>query len=112
MLELFRVNEHVIRDFLISYVRAVGANEHDFFAKLAAVYGRLNLVTKPILVFNTDETGVGKVIAQLGRRHVYSITSAEKGKTHTVLSWASGMILPPMIIYPWKQKVPEQKAIS
>ena len=40
---------------------------------------------------------------------MYSITSAEKGKTHTVLSCvsASGQVLPPMIIYPRKQKVPE-----
>ena len=66
-------------------------------------------------IFNVDETGVsivhkqGKVLAQLGQRHVYSITSAEKGKTHTVLSCvsASGQVLPPMIIYPRKQRVPD-----
>jgi len=61
-------------------------------------------------VFNADETGVsivhrqGKVLAQLGQRHVSSITSAEKGKIHTVLSCisAAGQILPPMIVYPRK----------
>ena len=39
----------------------------------------------------------GKVLAQLGQRHVYAITSAEKGRTHTVLLCisASGMVLPP-----------------
>ena len=66
-------------------------------------------------VFNADETGVsivhrqGKVLAQLGQRHVSSITSAEKGKTHTVLSCisAAGQVLPPMIVYPRKQKVPD-----
>ena len=40
-------------------------------------------------LFNADKTGVhvvhkqGKVLAQLGQCHVYSVTSAEKGKTHT-----------------------------
>jgi len=61
-------------------------------------------------VFNADETGVsivhrqGKVLAQLGQRHVSSITSAKKGKTHTVLSCisAAGQVLPPMIVYPRK----------
>lgn len=102
----------------LSFCRAVSANEYiiaDFFAKLGAIYGRLNLVTKPMLVFNADETGVsivhrpGKVLAQLGQRHVYAITSAEKGRTHTVLSCisASGMVLPPMMVYPRKQRVPD-----
>ena len=101
----------------LSFTRAVSANEYvvaDFFAKLGAIYGRLNLVTKPMQVYNADETGVtivhkpGKVLAQLVRRHVYSIASAKKGKTHTVVSCvsASGMVLPPMMIYPRKQSVP------
>ena len=66
-------------------------------------------------VYNVDETGVsivhkqGKVLAQLGQHHVYSITSAEKGKTHTVVSCvsAAGHVLPPMIVYPRKQRVPD-----
>ena len=39
-------------------------------------------------VYNVDETGIsvahkpGKVLTALGRKHVYSITSGEKGKTH------------------------------
>ena len=69
-----------------------------------------------MLVFNCDETGIsivhkpGKVIAQLGRRNVYAITSAERGKTHTVLSCvsASGCALPPMMVYSRKKAVPEQ----
>jgi len=42
-------------------------------------------------VFNADETGVsivhrqGKVFVQLGQRHISSITSAVKGKIHTLL---------------------------
>ena len=78
----------VIADFFQSYV--------------GSIYGKLNLITKSIQIFNVDETGVsivhkqGKMLAQLGQRHVYSITSAEKGKTHTVLSCvsASGQVLP------------------
>ena len=102
----------------LSCARAVAANEFviaDFFSKLGAIYGRLNLVTKPMQVYNVDETGVsivhkqGKVLAQLGQHHVYSITSAEKGKTHTIVSCVSGagQVLPPMMIYPRKQKVPD-----
>ena len=67
-------------------------------------------------IFNCDETGVGivhkpgKVIAELGRRNVHSVTSAERGKIHTVLSCvsASGYTLPPMIVYPRKKSVPEK----
>ena len=86
----------------------------DLFGKLGAIYGRLNLISKPMQVYNCDETGVsvvhkpGKVVAELGRRNVYAITSGEKGKTHTVLSCASasGFVLPPMMIYPRKQLPP------
>ena len=62
--------------------------ERLFFGKLGSVYGRLNLISKPMFIFNCDETGVsivhkpGKVIAELGRRNVYAVTSAERGKTH------------------------------
>ena len=55
---------------------------------------QLNLISKPMQVYNCDETGVsvlhkpGKVVAELGHRNVYAIASGEKGKTHTVLSCA------------------------
>ena len=44
----------------------------------------------------------GKVDAQLGRKSVWSVTSAEKGKTHTVMACgsASGFVILPMIIFP------------
>ena len=48
-------------------------------------------------VYNADKTGVtivhrsGKVNAELGQRHLYSITSAERGRIHTVLSCISAM---------------------
>ena len=65
-------------------------------------------------IYNSDETGVtivhtpGKVITALGCHHVYSITSAEKGRTHTVLSCVSvsGLVLPQCILYPHKRNVP------
>ena len=71
-------------------------------------------------IFNADETGVsvvhkpGKVIAQLGRHNVYSITSAERGKTHTILSCvsASGYVLPPLMIYPRKKSVPDNLKVG
>ena len=58
-------------------------------------------------IFNADETGVpvvhrpGKVIAELGHHNVYTITSAERGKTHTVLSCvsASALALSPCLIF-------------
>ena len=101
----------------LSYNWATCANEEtieDFFAKLGGVYDRLNLPSKPMQIFNIDETGVsvvhkvGKVVAEVGRR-VWSITSGERGKTHTVVTClsASGFVLPPCLIYPRKKAVSE-----
>ena len=102
----------------LSYSRAASASKEkvvDFFAKLGSLYGRLNLLTKPMQVYNIDETGItivhkpGKVFSAVGRKHVYSVTSGEKGKTHTVVVCvsASGHAIPPMMIYPRKKAVPE-----
>ena len=85
-----------------------------FFGKLGAIYGRLNLISKPMQIYNCDETGVsvvhkpGKVVAEMGRHKVYAVTSAEKGKTHTILTCvsASSHVLPPMMIFPRKQTLP------
>ena len=98
----------------LSYSRATNANKEtvdDFFAKLGAIYARLNLLSKPMQIFNVDETGItvvhkpGKVITQVGRKNVWPVTSGEKGKTHTVITCvsASGFALPPMMIYPRKR---------
>ena len=97
----------------LSYTHAVSSNKetiNDFFAKLGAIYGRLNLIAKPSQIFNADETGVtivhkpSKVIAQIGRHNVPSITSADKGKTNSILACvsASGQVFPPFMIYPRK----------
>ena len=65
-------------------------------------------------IYNCDEMGItvvhkpGKVVAEVGCHKVYAVTSAEKGKTHTILTCvsASGHVLPPMMIYPRKQTPP------
>ena len=61
-----------------------------------------------MLIYNVDETGITVVtkptgvVTQVGRKAVYSIAAAEKGKTHTIMTCrsASGNVLPPMIIFP------------
>ena len=45
----------------LSYCCAQCANMdtiNDFFGKLGAIYGRLNLISKPIQIYNCDEMGV------------------------------------------------------
>ena len=97
----------------LSFARATAANKEtiaDFFGKLGAICARLNLLAKPMQIFNVDETGIsivhkpGKIITELGRKNVWGVTSAERGKTHTVITCisASGYCLPPMI-YPRKR---------
>ena len=88
----------------------------NFFSKLGSYYARLNLLTKPMMVYNIDETGIkivhkpAKVIAEVGRKHLYSLTSGERGKTHTVVVCvsANGSFIPPMTIYPRKTAVPSK----
>jgi hypothetical protein len=68
-------------------------------------------------LFNVDETGIsivhkpGKVVTELGRRNVWGITSAEKGKTHTIVTCvsASGLSILPMLIYPRKRMTEKLK---
>ena len=104
----------------LSYSRAVCANQDtitDFFGKLGAIYGKLNLVSKPMQIYNCDETGVTiafkphKVVAEIGCRNVYAVSAAERGEMHTILSCmsASSLSLPPMIVYPQKRPVPQQQ---
>jgi len=65
-------------------------------------------------VYNVDERGIcivdkpGKVFSAVGRKHVYSVTSSKKGKTHTVVVCVStsGQVIPPFMSYPRKQAVP------
>ena len=78
----------------------------DFFLPNLEQHARLNILSKLMLICNVNETGVsivhkpGKAVAKMGRRNVWSITSAEKGKTHTMsCASASGFVLPPLMIY-------------
>ena len=56
----------------------------------------------------------GKVISEVGRKHVYSLTSGEKTRTHTVVVCvsASGNAIPPLMIYPRKKSVPDKMKIG
>ena len=105
----------------LSHARASSANYEvitDYFGKLAAVCAKVNLLAKPMQIYNMDETGVtivhkpGKVVTEVGRRNVWAVTSGEKGKTHTILSCvsASGSTLPPFMIYPRKRITDNLKA--
>ena len=73
-------------------------------AKLGAIYARLNIYSKSMQVFNVDETGINvtqhkeKVVSEVKRRRV---VASEKGK-NTIIACgsASGLVVPPMIIFP------------
>ena len=68
----------------------------DYFGKLVVVCAKLDLLVKPMQIWNMDETGVtvvhntDKVVMKAGRRNVWAVTSGEKGKTHTILSCEGG----------------------
>lgn len=56
--------------------------------------------------------GLEKWLLKVGRHNVNAIASAEKGKTHTVLSCVSASsymyVLPPVMVYPRNQSLPEK----
>ena len=103
----------------LPYNRAVCANVDTINAKLAAVCARLNILTKAMQIYNMDECGItvvhypGKVMTEVGRKNVWSISTAEKGKTHTLLCCvsASGQALPPSMIYPRKLQRPSYSSL-
>ena len=74
------------------------------------MYARLNIVSKPMQIYNVDECGMsvvhkgGKVLSKIGRKNLWAIMSKEKGKNHTTVSCvsASGSSLPTFLIYPRK----------
>ena len=82
-----------------------------FFEKLGGLYARLNLLNKPMQIYNLDESGIttvhkpGCVITEVKHKSVWAFTSGEKGKTHTLLTCvsSSGQALPPMMIFPRKR---------
>ena len=62
----------------------------------------INVVHKP-----------GKIVAEVACRKVWSVTSAERGRTHTVLTCvnASGQSILPMIIFPTKRMKEDLKMV-
>ena len=85
-----------------------------FLESLVLFIWAIEPALKTMQIYNCDETGVsvvhkpGKIVAEIGRHKVYAITSAEKGKTHTILTCvsASSHGLPPMMIFSRKQIPP------
>ena len=83
----------------------------DYFEKLAAVLVRLDLMNKPMQIFNADESGItcvhkpGKILTQMGKRAVFSKVSAERGTSTTILvaGSAAGLVVPPMMIFKGKR---------
>ena len=107
----------------LSYCHVLCSNQvvvDDFFGKLGAICGRLNLLSKPMQVYNSDETGInvvykpGKVLAMVGRKNVYSLSAAERGKNHTILACvsAAGVSLPPLMVFPRKRCVPDSMKVG
>jgi len=96
---------------LLSYCHTQCANMdviNNFFGK---IYGRLNLICKLTQIYKTGISAIHKpdqVVAEMGHHKVYAVTSAENGKTHTILTCVStaGYVLLPMMIFPRKQKPP------
>ena len=95
----------------LSFARAKACTDEaikGFFEKVGGLYARLNLLSKPMQIYNSDETGInvvhkpGRIITEMGKKKVWAVTSGEKGKTHTVVSCvsATGQVIPPMMIYP------------
>ena len=65
----------------LSHSRAACANPciiQDYFTKLGALYARLNIISKPMQIFNMGETGIsivhkpGRVFLEIGRRKVWA----------------------------------------
>ena len=94
----------------LSHARARSATDevvNDFFEKLGGIFARLNLLSKLMQIYNIDETGInvvhnlGKIVAEIGCRKVWSVILAEQGRTHTVLTCvnASGQSVLSMIIF-------------
>ncbi|XP_039313972.1 uncharacterized protein LOC105206643 [Solenopsis invicta] len=76
----------------------------------------LKIKYSPNRLYNVDETGItvvqhkhSKVISMKGKKQVYALTSLERGKLITIVTCknASGHYIPPLIIFPRKNRSPE-----
>ena len=97
--------------------RAIGFNAVQvswFFDNLKEVYGKHTY--PPSRIYNMDETGVStvpnkvpKVYAEKGKRAVSKVVSADRGQLVTAVCCisASGLYVPPALIFPRKRKKEE-----
>lgn len=93
----------------MSMNRATAFNKNEvgiFFELLTELMDKYKFL--PRNIWNVDETGIsavtdpGKIVAEKGQQRVGSITSGERGKTVTAVCAvnATGVYVPPMLIYP------------
>ena len=93
----------------ISICRPSIANRtlHIDFEKVENLLTKLDLKYKPARIWNCDETGLsyviksGKIVCQVERKYVYKQSCVDRGATTTLLyrGCASGMSIPPMVIF-------------
>lgn len=99
----------------LSFARCNGLNKDDvveYFSLLKETMERLDLLHKPNLIYNADESGcamnnkpIKKVFAEKGSKAVYSQTCVERGELVTILACtnATGNFIPPMAIFKGKK---------
>ena len=82
-----------------------------FYDALHLLMSTSNILERPDLIFNCDETGLpldykpSRVVSRKGSRSIYTITSGKKGQI-TVMACANalGVVLPPGIIFKGKKE--------
>ena len=101
----------------LSFSRAAANNPdviHRYFDLLEVTMRANGLTHRPAQIFNCDESGMPlmhrppKVVAQVGQKHPYSVTSGDKSQI-TILACgsAAGYTIPPMVIFDRKSLKPE-----
>ena len=85
-------------------------NMKAYFDLLSDVYDEFDFGNHPESIYNMDETGVPleprppKVVAKRGQKNVHCCTSGQKSQITVIgCGSASGLILPPFIIFAAKQ---------
>ena len=92
----------------LSRARACSANPEiitDYFCKTRCCLCQVKFIVQAHEYLQYIVHKPGKIVTEVGRRNVWGVTSAEKGKTHTIIPYvsASGSALPPFFIYPRKR---------